>query len=391
MALLTRRRGESAEQILDREYEELRRPTLTALRSKLGARGLAFDDADLDAFYNQAWHGLYVRLADGEEVDNHGGFLVLAAYRRAIEEVRRLHPDQRAEGVDLAAMGEDPDLAARLDDRRQLRQFMEGMRERLNERERAAVTLCYIHGCTRPEAAELLGVSPQRMEKLMDGASKKVGGLVEDIEAGTWCASRGSLMKAYAFGLLDPDGERWALADEHLRECSGCRAYVRSLRGISAVVPPVGLLAALGALGLAGGGAAVAAGAAAGGAGAGAGAGGAAAGGAGGGLGTAGAAAAARAAVAACGYGVYQVASPDHPKPKPAPVVRTAAPKPAPPAPKAAAAPKPKAAPEAKAAPAPAPAPAATPTTTTTTPTPLPTPTRDGAQEFGFEQQPPGG
>ena len=176
MALLAGRRRETAEHVLDREYDELRRPTMTALRTKLGTRNISFDDVDLDAFYNQAWHGLYLRLAEGDEVENHGGFLVHAAYCRAIEEVRRLHPERRAEGVDLAALGTDVDLPAQLDDRVQLRHFMEGMRDRLSERERAAVTLCYIQGCSRPEAAELLGVSPARMEKLMDGASKKVGG-----------------------------------------------------------------------------------------------------------------------------------------------------------------------------------------------------------------------
>ncbi len=386
MPLLAGRRRERAEHVLDREYDQLRRPTMTALRTKLGTRNVSFDDVDLEAFYNQAWHGLYLRLAEGDEIENHGGFLVHAAYCRAIEEVRRLHPERRAEGVDLAALGSDVDLPAQLDDRTQLRHFMEGMRDRLSERERAAVTLCYLQGCTRPEAAELLGVSPERMEKLMDGASKKVGALVEDIQEGSWCDSRESLMKAYAFGLLDPDGERWALANAHLQECSGCRGYVRGLRGVAAVTPPVGLmLGLLGALGLGAAGSAAAAGGAAG-----AGAGGAAAGagGAGGGIGTAGIAAAATVAVAAGGFGAYQVTS--HDKGKPAatttPVVTTApAPKP-PPAPK-------RASTTAKPKPKPKPAPVRTtptvPVTTTVTPTvaqPPPTrTTRDGAQEFGFE------
>lgn len=314
MPLLERGRRERAESVIEREYDELRRPTLTALRSKLGARGIRFDDSDLEAFYNQAWHGLYLRLAEGEQIDNHGGFLVQAAFFRAIDELRRTQPERRADAADLEAAGTEPDLAAQLDDHAQLRQFMEGMRERLSEREREAVTLCYIHGCSRPQAAELLGVSPKRMEKLMDGASRKVGVLVEDISDGSWCETRGSLMKAYAFGVLDPDGERAALAAAHLRECPGCRRYVRGLRGIAAIAPPVALpLALMGALGAAGGHAA--AGAA--GASSGAGGGGAAAGagtataGAGGGIGTAGAALAASVVVAAGGFGVYKAVSHD--------------------------------------------------------------------------------
>ena len=90
MAVLTGRRRPTAENVLDREYAELRAPTLAALRTKLGGSGLRFDDVDLEAFYNQAWHGLYLRLAEDEPIENHGGFLVQAAYRRAIEEVRRL-------------------------------------------------------------------------------------------------------------------------------------------------------------------------------------------------------------------------------------------------------------------------------------------------------------
>jgi DNA-directed RNA polymerase specialized sigma24 family protein len=386
MALLARR--DRAEVVLDREYEDLRRPTLAALRTKLGTRNIHFDDVDLEAFYNQAWHGLYLRLAEGDEVENHGGFLVHAGYCRAIEEVRRLHPERRAEGVDLAAVGADVDLPAQLDDHMQLRHFMEGMRDRLSERERAAVTLCYIQGCSRPEAAELLGVSSQRMEKLMDGASRKVGVLVSDIQAGSWCDSRESLMKAYAFGVLDPDGERWALADAHLQECSGCRGYVRGLRGIAAVAPPVGLtLALLGALGLGAGVAGATGGA---GAGAGAGAGGAAAGagGAGGGIGTAGIAAAASIAVAAGGFGAYQVAS--HSGKDPAktttPVV-TAAPattRAVPAAPTRAKV-KAKRRPARKQPAAPAPV-ASSPSTTSAAPAPASTrTTTDGAQEFGFE------
>ena len=47
-----------AEQVLGREYDELRAGTLRALRGKLATRGMRFDETDLDAFYNQAWHGL---------------------------------------------------------------------------------------------------------------------------------------------------------------------------------------------------------------------------------------------------------------------------------------------------------------------------------------------
>jgi DNA-directed RNA polymerase specialized sigma24 family protein len=407
----------SADRVLEREYEELRRPTINALRARLASRRIRFDDADLDAFYNQAWHGLHEQLVQGEDIENHGGFLVQAAYRRSIDELRRLHPERRADGVETDLLATEPDLAAAMDDRRRLRELVLGMREGLDERERQAAALCYLHGFSRPEAAQAMGVSPKRMEKLMDGVSRKLGAITDDIDAGTWCETHQSLMKAYAYGVLDPDGERHAIAEAHLRECSGCRRYVRGLRGMGAVLPPVAL--PLGALGLLGAGAAAGAGAA--GAGGTSGSGGAAASGAGtagagagGGLGGLAVAGIAAAAVAAAGAGAFAVVSSsgggDEQRP-PAPAARTAAPGPssaprapsaAKPASKPAAGPKPAATSASGAAPASTPATAAAPAPpAAATPEPAPAPqpqpapeaappadpepTGDGEQEFGFE------
>ena len=390
-----------AEQVLGREYDELRAGTLRALRGKLATQGMRFDETDLEAFYNQAWHGLYLRLAEGEEIGNHGGFLVQAAYCRAIEELRRAHPERRADVADLTAIGTEPDIDAQLDDHVRLTHFMEGMRDRLTERERQAATLCYIHGCTRPQTAQALGVSPKRMEKLMDGVTRKIGALVADIRDGSWCESRDSLMKAYAFGVLDADGERWQLAADHLSECPGCRRYVRGLRGIAAVAPPIGLpLAALAwvAGGTAGGGAAAAAGAGGSASGASAGGAGAASGG-GGGIGATGAAVAATAVLAAAGLGAFALTSGGDKQqvpPRSPAVAAPASSSPARPAARSKPAPKAKARaakkPEAPVAVVPATAAAApaAPVPADPQPTPAPEPepetTTDAQQEFGFEQ-----
>lgn len=397
---LAERRRARAEHVLASEYDDLRAGALNALRGKLAARRVRFAETDLDAFYNQAWHGLYLRLADGEQIENHAGFLVQAAFYRAIEEARRQHPDRLADAADADQLGTTQELDARLDDHTSLRQFMEGMRERLTERERQAAVLCYIQGCSRPQAAELLGLPAKRMEKLMDGVSRKVGVIVSDIRDGYWCEQHESLMKAYAFGVLDPDGERWQLASAHLGECSGCRRYVRGLRGIAAVAPPIGLpLAAIAALG-GGAGHAAGAGAGAGGSGsAGSSAGGSAAGGTGsGGVGAGGIAAAAAAVVAVGSVGAFALTreSNDTPPPRPPAAV---APAQAPPSvtPRQSSKPKPK--PKAKPKPklAAATTPAATPTTApAVTPAaapapapeskPDPKPIEDAAQEFGFER-----
>jgi hypothetical protein len=46
-------------------------------------------------------------------------------------------------------------------------------------------------------------------------------------------------MRAYAFGILDPDGGRYALAVAHTRDCPACRAHVAALRGLASVLPPL--------------------------------------------------------------------------------------------------------------------------------------------------------
>jgi hypothetical protein len=142
---------------------------------------------------------------------------------------------------EVAAVGADSDVAARLDDHTKLKHFMEGLKDRLSRRELEAAALCYIHGYSRPEAAKVLAVEPKRMEKIMDAVSKKVGTFVRDIEAGAWCEARRSLMNAYAFGVLDREGSRHRQAVEHLEDCSPCRRYVRAAQGLAAIVPPVAL------------------------------------------------------------------------------------------------------------------------------------------------------
>jgi hypothetical protein len=204
---------------------------------------------------------------DGQEIANPAGWLVLVTFRRAIEEHRarvRAHRggDRRPGGASDPRMGaeleiegaEERDLAAELDDRVRLRQLFEGLRGRLDAREREAAVLCYLQGLSRAQAAERMGVSEARMRKLMEGpgagrpgVAGKVGTLVETIREGGWCEEQGSLMRGLAYGILDPDGERYQLALMHRSECPACRAYVASLRGLAAAVPPVFLPWGLGA------------------------------------------------------------------------------------------------------------------------------------------------
>jgi RNA polymerase sigma factor (sigma-70 family) len=268
-----------ADRLLRREFEAMRERVLAKVRGRLRAAGVALDAGDLEACYAQAWHGLYTTmLEDGaEEIANPEGWLAVVTYRRAIDE----HRSHRARVTPMAFEGAyERDLPGELDDRAQLRQLLEGLRARLGPRERQAAALCYLQGLSRADAAARMGISEARMRKLMDGSrtrspgvAGKVGALLETISAGSYCEEQISLLRGFAFGVLDPGGERYALALAHQRECPACRAHVLSLRGLAAVLPPPPLPFMLGAGVAAGAASGAGAGAGAGAANAGAGAG----------------------------------------------------------------------------------------------------------------------
>jgi RNA polymerase sigma factor (sigma-70 family) len=258
-----------AERLLRDEFDALRATVLASVRGRLRAAGASLDDRDLEACYAQAWQGLYMATLEGQEIDNPAGWLVVVTFRRALEEHRgsvRVHRggahaaqrccaerDRALPETDTASAAEN-DLAEQLDDRMRLRQLFEALRGRLDGREREAATLCYLQGLSRAEAAAQMDVSQARMRKLMEGrgpgrpgVAGKVGTLVRTIRDDRWCEEQGSLMRAFAYGILDPAGERQRLALLHVRQCPACRAYVGSLRGLAAVLPPAFVPLGLGA------------------------------------------------------------------------------------------------------------------------------------------------
>jgi DNA-directed RNA polymerase specialized sigma24 family protein len=260
-----------AERMLRREFEGLRGRVMGTVRGRLRASGVSLDASDLEACYAQAWQGLSAAMLVGEEIANTTGWLALVTYRRAIEEHRsrrRVYPTEGlgepdgyhgARGSGAGELAQEYDFAEELDDRIRLRQVFEGLRGRLGERELQAAALCYLQGLSRAEAAARMGISEQRMRKLMEGpgpgrpgVAGKVGELVETIRGGGWCEEQGSLMRGLAFGILDPAGERYRLAMAHKSECPACRAYILSLRGLAAVLPVPFLPGVLGTGALAG-------------------------------------------------------------------------------------------------------------------------------------------
>lgn len=245
VTVLERERHGSVEAVLEDNYESLRATVLSRVRGRLLTRALHFNDADIDAAYNRAWTELVARLRAGVEIDNLPGALVDTTFKRTLDELRRQRLDRHADAIDVADCGVDPELDARLDAQTTLQSMLEGMREQLEQREAQGVALCLLHGLSRAEAAKQLDMPRRRFEKLMDRATRKVGRVAEVIERGDWCRERQSLIKAYALEVLDPEGERHALALMHLSRCPSCRQYARGLRGIAAIVPPVALPSAI--------------------------------------------------------------------------------------------------------------------------------------------------
>jgi DNA-directed RNA polymerase specialized sigma24 family protein len=232
---------------------------MASVRGKLRASGVSLDHDDLEACYATAWQGLYAVVLEGQEIANPTGWLVLVTYRRALEEHRARVRTRCAGECGLEAEGgREQDLVEQLDARVRLRHLFEGLRGRLDGREREVATLCYLQGLSRSEAAARMGVSETRMRKLMDGrgpgrpgVAAKVGALLGTICDGDWCKEQSSLMRALAFGILDPEGDRYRLALMHHSECPACRAYIVSLRGLAAALPPALLPSSIAAAALA--------------------------------------------------------------------------------------------------------------------------------------------
>lgn len=240
-----------AERLLREEFAALRGQVLAIVSGRLRAAGVELDRGDLEACYAVAWQGLYTAVLAGESIANLGAWLALVTYRRAIDEHRSRSRAPLLGGGDRAApgaarRGSEADLAGALDDRVRVRRLLEGLRGGLDAREREAAALCYLQGLSRAQAAAQMGISRARMDKLMDGRDRgapgvagKVGALVASIREERFCEERSSLMRAHAFGILEPGGERHRLAVMHHESCPACRAYVRSLRGLAAALPPV--------------------------------------------------------------------------------------------------------------------------------------------------------
>jgi DNA-directed RNA polymerase specialized sigma24 family protein len=233
--------AERAEATATENYAALEDEVIAVVRRKLSVRNMHLDLLDVQAAYCQAWQGVWLEIKGGGEVQSLMGMLVDITWKRSVDAYRGKHPAEHAD-ADIEQQVVEVDIDEQLDDQARLRHFIARLRGRLNQRECEAVSLCLIHGYSRPEARELLGIKDEaRMQKIMDGATKKIGPVVASITArGCGGEEWTRLLRAYALGTMTPEDRDYPRAEKHIAECAPCKRYVMGLRGLAVIVPPIG-------------------------------------------------------------------------------------------------------------------------------------------------------
>lgn len=203
--------------------------------------------------YNTAWSQLYRKIEAGEVIRDPRGWLVTTTSRRIVDATRREHEDRRDDAADpddaLESTSGGVSHADAIASQDAARGMLRELAERLTDREMQLVRLLILDGLTQPEAADLLGIKPKRVNKLVTEtvlpALRKVGAdmlIAEaDIRVSAWCSSdeAHSRLTAMALDLLDPDGDRYQIISSHLANCPRCRAALAAKRAAAGVIPPI--------------------------------------------------------------------------------------------------------------------------------------------------------
>jgi DNA-directed RNA polymerase specialized sigma24 family protein len=232
---------QQAEAVANANYEALKQVVLRSVRSRLFARSVRLDQIDLEAAYNQAWHGVCQTIAQNRRVENLAGLLVDITCKRAIDIYRQRNEAMHAD-ADVENHAVEVDLAERVDDQNKIERLLERLKDRLTDVQRNAVTLCVLQGYTRPEAARILGIEAAAFEKVMDRTMKKIGGIIAGMDSrGCGDDEWARALRSFALGLMSEDSPDYERIAEHVGECASCNRYVMGLRGLAAVLPPLGL------------------------------------------------------------------------------------------------------------------------------------------------------
>jgi hypothetical protein len=75
----------------------------------------------------------------------------------------------------------------------------------------------------RARAAERLGVSAKRMDKVMDSAHRSLRAFREDFETGRLCYVLRGILRDYRSGALERSSWQHEMARTHLAQCPACR------------------------------------------------------------------------------------------------------------------------------------------------------------------------
>jgi DNA-directed RNA polymerase specialized sigma24 family protein len=219
-----------AEWVEYQRFAESRAEVLRVVGGKLGLWTRLVDYSDLEDAYWQACLEVWKKRSGRDKTSNLTGLLVTITLRRMFDYFRKVRPNAYAD-IDLAMLGTEGDLAERLDQSATAHRVLARMQRDLNPQERRAVYLCEVLGYSRPEARKLLHLSEARMQRLMDGATKKIRRLVASIRArGCGEDEWARMLLAYARGELDESSHDHRRAQAHIQECDCCERYVIALQ-----------------------------------------------------------------------------------------------------------------------------------------------------------------
>jgi DNA-directed RNA polymerase specialized sigma24 family protein len=225
-------------QVAEGHLRELEGPVVRAVKGRLFRENVWLAAPDIEAAYNQAWHGVYEAMTAGREVKNLTGLLIAITYMRSIDIYRQRHEAQQAD-ESLEQQTVEIDLAEHVDDQQTINGLLARLSERLNEKEKTAIALCLLRGYPRAQTATQLGLSEQALKKVMDSANKKLAGVVAMMQArGCGDDEWAGALRAHALGTMDPDSRDQDRVERHLQDCQACKRYVVGLRGLSVVLPP---------------------------------------------------------------------------------------------------------------------------------------------------------
>jgi DNA-directed RNA polymerase specialized sigma24 family protein len=126
---------QEAEAVANANYEALKEVVLRSVSSRLFARSVRLDRIDLEAAYNQAWHGVCQAIAQRRRVGNLAGLLVDITSKRAIDIYRQRNEAMHAD-ADVETHAVEVDLAERVDDQNKIERLLERLKDRLTDVQR---------------------------------------------------------------------------------------------------------------------------------------------------------------------------------------------------------------------------------------------------------------